>query len=207
MSATSIKNIPIAAIKTASFNPKNRVEEKWLTTLKRSMETVGLIYPIVVTAKNQLVDGHRRLAVAKALGWKEIKAIVSPLDHVDLYSQLNYTAARMTGNDSLGIWLKQPRAVSPRTATRIEAVEKRVGRKMITQLYEAGLSLRAYRRAYEIATYVGAEESDQFIRRALVWMIEFGTGPMLQALAIQQPARIVRQAIDESKPMKMRLAV
>lgn len=39
-----------------------------------SMEKNGLINPIVLNQKNELLSGYRRLQAAKKLGWKEIEA-------------------------------------------------------------------------------------------------------------------------------------
>ncbi|MGH3095124.1 MAG: ParB/RepB/Spo0J family partition protein [Streptosporangiales bacterium] len=49
--------------------------------LAESMNTVGLLQPVVVTSDGALVAGARRLAAARSLGWDEVPAhVVETLD-------------------------------------------------------------------------------------------------------------------------------
>lgn len=47
-----------------------------LESLQNSIAEVGLINPIVIDEKNNLVAGHRRLSACKNLGWKEVEVRV-----------------------------------------------------------------------------------------------------------------------------------
>ncbi|MFW5728044.1 MAG: ParB N-terminal domain-containing protein [bacterium] len=49
-----------------------------LTPLVESIRKHGLLNPIVVTGRKELVAGHRRLEAAKQLGWKTV-----PVRYVD----------------------------------------------------------------------------------------------------------------------------
>jgi ParB family chromosome partitioning protein len=49
-----------------------------LTPLVESIRKHGLLNPIVVTGRRELVAGHRRLEAAKRLGWKTV-----PVRYVD----------------------------------------------------------------------------------------------------------------------------
>ncbi|NQU40268.1 MAG: ParB N-terminal domain-containing protein [Lentisphaerae bacterium] len=53
-----------------------------LTQLMASMQTFGQMSPIVVTRKNELIAGHRRLLSARRLGWYTIDAVVVDRDTV-----------------------------------------------------------------------------------------------------------------------------
>jgi ParB family chromosome partitioning protein len=59
-----------------------------ITALAESMKRYGQISPIMVTRKNVLVAGGRRLEAAKALGWKTINAVV--VDVSDKLDKLEY---------------------------------------------------------------------------------------------------------------------
>jgi ParB family chromosome partitioning protein len=48
--------------------------------LADSIETVGLLHPIVVTPEGRLIAGQRRLEACRLLGWQEI-----PITVIDLY--------------------------------------------------------------------------------------------------------------------------
>jgi ParB family chromosome partitioning protein len=43
--------------------------------LKQSLQKFGLVSPIVITQKNELIAGHRRLTAARELGWKQIQVV------------------------------------------------------------------------------------------------------------------------------------
>lgn len=65
---------------------KKRVRKNMgdLQSLADSMKRIGQISPIVITNKNILLSGGRRLAAAKLLGWRSINAIIADL-HEDVY--------------------------------------------------------------------------------------------------------------------------
>ena len=60
------------------INLKKRVRKNLgdLSQLMLSMKNHGLMNPIVVTNKYELIAGHRRFESAKRLGWTEIEAKV-----------------------------------------------------------------------------------------------------------------------------------
>ncbi|MFG3660281.1 ParB N-terminal domain-containing protein [Streptomyces sp. NPDC047706] len=57
-----------------------------MTDLVDSIRHLGLLQPIVITADNQLIAGHRRLESVRRLGWDEVEATVAEHIHdaVDL---------------------------------------------------------------------------------------------------------------------------
>ena len=68
--------IPIDEIRV-----KKRIRKEMgdISALADSMKRFGQISPIVVTKKNVLIAGGRRLEAAKALGWSSINAIVAEI--------------------------------------------------------------------------------------------------------------------------------
>jgi ParB family chromosome partitioning protein len=62
-------------------NPRGKITQKDVADLAKSLEVHGLLSPIVVKAQPndgvfQILAGHRRVAAARSLGWKEIDAAV-----------------------------------------------------------------------------------------------------------------------------------
>jgi ParB family chromosome partitioning protein len=47
-----------------------------LRSLMKSMRVYGLMHPIIVNSKNELIAGQRRLESAKQLGWRKIPAVI-----------------------------------------------------------------------------------------------------------------------------------
>jgi ParB family chromosome partitioning protein len=48
-----------------------------IDALSESLKRYGQISPIVITKKNMLIAGQRRLEAAKNLGWRTINAVIS----------------------------------------------------------------------------------------------------------------------------------
>lgn len=57
-----------------------------LEPLQDSLKRYGLLNPITINSKNELIAGERRLEAAKALGWTQIQAVV--VDPPDEITQL-----------------------------------------------------------------------------------------------------------------------
>ncbi len=73
--------IPIRKIKV-----KNRIRKDLgnIKLLMESMDKNGLINPVVVNQKYELLSGYRRIIAAKRLGWTEIEArIINTVDELD----------------------------------------------------------------------------------------------------------------------------
>ncbi|MCX8045032.1 MAG: ParB/RepB/Spo0J family partition protein [Desulfobacterota bacterium] len=74
--------IPIKSI-TVKHRARSSLGD--LASLRESMRELGLLNPIVVTERHELVAGHRRLAAAQQLGWETIEAtVVKARDEADL---------------------------------------------------------------------------------------------------------------------------
>ena len=59
-----------------------------ISALADSMKRFGQISPIVITKRNVLLAGGRRLEAARALGWRSINAVIA--DIPDELSRLEY---------------------------------------------------------------------------------------------------------------------
>ena len=68
--------VPIDDIKV-----KKRIRQDMgdIAGLAESLKRFGQISPIVITKKNVLIAGGRRLEAARSLGWKTINAVVSDI--------------------------------------------------------------------------------------------------------------------------------
>ena len=61
-------------IENIKIGKRIRKELGNLDALKKSMNKYGLINPIVINSKNELLAGYRRYSAAKELGWVDIEA-------------------------------------------------------------------------------------------------------------------------------------
>lgn len=83
--------VPVDLIETNPFQPRRDFDPAELDALKRSLQTHGLLQPIVVRPTDrgyQVIAGERRLRAAKDAGWKEI-----PVRIVDFNDQQTFEAA------------------------------------------------------------------------------------------------------------------
>ena len=53
-----------------------RIENTDISPLKKSIEEIGLLNPIIINDEKELLSGFRRLTSCRELGWEEIDAVV-----------------------------------------------------------------------------------------------------------------------------------
>ncbi|HBG65614.1 MAG TPA: chromosome partitioning protein ParB [Treponema sp.] len=65
-------------VKISDIKVKKRIRKELgdLEPLKDSLRTYGLLNPITLNARHELIAGERRLEAAKQIGWESINAIV-----------------------------------------------------------------------------------------------------------------------------------
>lgn len=74
-----------AIVSSIKVGERVRKELGDLDALKKSLEKHGLIHPILINSRGELIAGYRRLTAAVQLGWKEIDAkVVDPEREIDL---------------------------------------------------------------------------------------------------------------------------
>jgi len=82
--------VPIKDIKV-----KKRIRKDMgdIAILAESLKRYGQISPIVLSKRNQLIAGQRRLEAAKLLGWRTINAVISEsageLSHLEIELEEN----------------------------------------------------------------------------------------------------------------------
>lgn len=60
-------------ISEIKIGPRIRQDRGDLSSLKQSIQKMGLLQPIIVNTKKELISGFRRLEACRQLGWKEIE--------------------------------------------------------------------------------------------------------------------------------------
>lgn len=77
------KVLQLADIKAAAYNPRRELKpgDEDYERLKNSLESFGLVEPIIVNIRNMtLVGGHQRYTILKDLGETETEAVIVDLD-------------------------------------------------------------------------------------------------------------------------------
>jgi ParB family chromosome partitioning protein len=79
----SLRYLPLRDIRPNPYQPRREFDEEALAGLAASLESAGLLQPIVVRPTDggyELIAGERRLRAAEQLGWPEIGAVVREVD-------------------------------------------------------------------------------------------------------------------------------
>ena len=78
-----LQELPVSAIRPNPYQPRARIDEPQFQELVASLETSGLLQPIVVRRhldSYQLIAGERRWRAAQKLGWEKIPAVIKEAD-------------------------------------------------------------------------------------------------------------------------------
>jgi len=79
----ALQEIPVANIRPNPYQPRARLDEPQFSELVASLETAGLLQPVVVRKHLdgfQLIAGERRWRAAQKLGWARIPAVIKEAD-------------------------------------------------------------------------------------------------------------------------------
>jgi len=72
--------IPIDLI---AVGERDRIDFGSLDSLANSLETVGMLHPVVVTEDHRLIAGQRRIAAAVSLGWTTVPITIAGISTVE----------------------------------------------------------------------------------------------------------------------------
>ena len=166
--------VPVDEIRTALFQPKDRTEKQALRKLMRTIKEAGrVIMPLVIAADGTLADGHRRLACAKALGLTHVPVLFEGGDPGWLFAIINGGIMPPKAKTWGGAVAE---GLDP---TLVPGEARGWILDMVRLLGIEGFADMATRRSpaimptvYRLAHYVG-DESDDFLRAALVWMDKY----------------------------------
>ena len=195
--------VPLHKIHAAPWNPKDRVEKRRLKNLMASIEDIGLIYPVVLDEKNNLVDGHRRHAVAGLLGWHAIPAIYTSSEFLHAYGSLQANQERLNGNDLIGVYLVNPKALIYRQLHKIGRVEDACGGGILKKLYKAGMTAGTFDIAMRIVRYTSEGVTPL---ETTEWLIDHRMGAQVRHLLEGGiPKSKFVNAIKNDQPIKVKL--
>lgn len=199
-----LKKVPIASLNLAKYNPVSR--QKDCSALVKSIEAVGLLYPVLVTEKNELVDGHRRVAACKKLGWTDIPTLIAKGNQPEMFAAVNSTVRGFSGNQTLHVYLEEPLAVGNKARNRLVELEELVGRAILRRMAKEGFSLATWSTCKRIAS--GADQSEpETLVMLLKWMMHFGcAGIAKRAIQNGTPPGVLIAAAKKMKPIKVKFA-
>jgi ParB family transcriptional regulator, chromosome partitioning protein len=79
----ALRELPVTNVTPNPFQPRTNFDEADLAELTASIESSGLLQPVIVRPRNgkyELIAGERRLRAVQRLGWPKIPAVVREVD-------------------------------------------------------------------------------------------------------------------------------
>lgn len=200
-----VEYVPVSSLKFAPFNPASRTEKKAIVKLMREVEKAGkIISPLIVTRENFVADGHRRLTVARELGYEVVPIIREDMTLADLWSILN--GGNMAVNRKT--WMQAVREGMPfdcvpdNEKAILEELIRIVGKKMFNELADNRRSPYIGRTAKFVGRYCG-DDSDAFCKKIILWFEEHNTQSRARTAMTQQcPPDVLMAAIVDNRPIR-----
>lgn len=198
-----VEMVNVADIKAAPFNPPDRTEKANLETLKAAiLQANEIISPIIVSRDLHLIDGHRRLAVARELGWTAVPCIIVEYGLQEGWALLNgatrpigakgWTAAAAYGMDT--------RYMPKEQARRIERIRQIAGDEGLTILADKRMSNWFIQQVNSVARAIG-DMSEEYMKTIMLWLINHKQQyPARRAIELGMLEELA-YAIAEDKPL------
>jgi hypothetical protein len=196
-----ITKLKITELKLARFNPKSRQAN--IKGLVSSIERVGLLTPITVTQKGEVANGHRRVAAYKKLGYTEIPAYVAEGSLAELFAEINGHDKKLSGVETLEVYLAEPEAIGPRIRARLQQMEEAIGRRTIERMIAGRFTLATWEAAKSICDEADIL-SDTFSVKALRWIMKYRCARLVRrAIQVGTPPSKLVAAVNNNRPLRV----
>lgn len=187
-------------------NPPQRMEEKALRALMASISHYGIIVPLIVDMSSMmLIDGHRRLACAKALGMEFVPVVAAPPEARDvLFEEINRTSRQMTGREWTQLIARGLRA-NPKVTRAAERIRRLMGEEMVQEIAARGLAINSLDSVMgQIAKYLDWSVDDSERMTAIMhWLLSGNSAVARRAMAGGVPAQVLTQAIEANRSLRL----
>jgi len=189
------------------INPADRVTGTALEDLMRSMRDNGFWYyrPVIITRKNVICDGHRRVTCAIALGIEEIPAYYIDEDPHKVWAEIN-SGVRTIGSRELYKASAMGLNFIPKTraGTELQLVIKTYGMDVVKFMAAHSVSKTAIVYAKAIAGYVGEGDNHDYVVRCLYWIVEYRYIYKVRLfIELKMNADIIKLAIQNNTPINL----
>lgn len=192
-----ITMVNLSDIQPAGFNPPDRVERQNLRALRDAILQVGeIINPVILSRDLHIIDGHRRVAVARDLGWTAVPAITVEYGLQEGWSILNGATRPITAGDYLSAAANgmDTRHMPKKHATKIERLRSLVDTSGLLMLAERKKSTWLLTLVVKAARAIG-DESNEYMGDMVRWIakhdMQYATRQALESGDIESIAYAV----------------
>mgnify|MGYP001617035417 CR=1 FL=1 len=124
-----------------------------------------------------------------------------------LYGHINGQSKKLTGNETLNVYIVEPLAIALITRRRMEEAEEMIGRPLMERMASEGLSMRTYICARRLAE-MADQATPEVVRKILKWMLHYGmTGVLQKAINAGTPPGLLMAAVNRNKPIQPKFDV
>jgi len=187
----------------ASYNPINRTDATNIVDLVKSISENGQFMPILCDPNLTIIDGHRRHAALVRLDEPMCFIRVVDCDSAKAYAEVNSASKKLSGNDHLNVYLKNPDAM-PATARRgMEKMESILGKDGARHIAEKGGSIATFKQAMQVCKYCGVEAQGAWVQSVCKWLMETKqTYSIRKALEEGVAPSVILQCVEQMRPLK-----
>lgn len=197
-----LKDIAVNKIKSASYNPSWRSTHN-LKGLTESIKKFGIIEPLVLTTDLNLIDGHRRLAVAKLLKIKTVPCVLrnGASEEIKdmLFLHVNQHSIKISGADQVEIYKKGGK-IEQKYLDPLTKLQSIVGNEIIDLLLETRHNPHHVWECFaRLKKYCPLKDDKQ----AIIWLMKTrATGSIRKAIEFGIDYKIILRAIKQNRPIK-----
>lgn len=195
----------LAELKPAKFNPLTRTSDKALRSLLKSIKQFGILQPLLVSEKGEIIDGHRRYACAKALKLESVPVIVSnhaqAMSVAEKFETVNTHMKKLGPHDMIFIYYNGGN-VPKEVGDKIAQLEVLLGADRLDEISTLDISYRVIDNAGRLAAYCGLSRDESFRRKCCNWLIDHHMSWRAnRAMEDGVPARVLKLAVHKNKPL------
>lgn len=154
--------VPVGWLKTSKFQPAGRDKPAKSKLLRQSVEINGFwdTELIQIDQHFNVIDGHRRLAVAIALGYEKVPCVVVRDNPKKRFSWKNDTQKPISSQEMMDSILRGNTVVTPKHKPHVDLVKTVLGDNALQYLASRRASHRVIFYARELARYLGRDDSN-----------------------------------------------
>lgn len=203
----TIKKIKPDMLNFAAYNPPLRTSEKQLKQLKESIKLNGILAPVLIDSKNNIIDGHRRVSCAKSLNLIVPCIVIdSSLSSEEQFETINSTSKKISTKDLIYIYLNGG-TVPKNQLEKIKEIESLIGKTNLESFGDNNASPRILKEAKGLASYCKKKNDVDMLRKMILWIFTHKASHQIRrAIELNTNPSVILNAIDKNRSLKVTLS-